>query len=88
MGFPCPLLGAYAVGGAELLGGILLVLGIFTPWVALILAFVMVVATYWMQKIIGFSLGADFPFALLFMMLALIFLGDGRFSLGALLGIQ
>jgi len=88
MGFPCPLLGAYAVGAAELLGGVLLVLGLFTPWVALILALIMVVAAYWMQTMIGFSLGSDFPFALLFMMLALIFLGDGQFSLGALLGLQ
>lgn len=86
MGFPFPLLLAYIVGAAELLGGVLLVLGLFTSWVALILAVVMLVAVYWMQKINGFSLGADFPFALLFMLLALILLGDGRFSLGALLG--
>ena len=72
----------------ELLGGIFLVLGLFTPWVSLILAIVMLFATFWMQKIHGFELGADFPFALLFMMIALIFLGGGQFSLGALLGTQ
>lgn len=86
MGFPCPLFFAYVVAAAEFLGGLLLVLGLWTPWVALILAVVMVVATFWMHKIAGFSPGADFPFALLFMMLALILLGEGRFSLGALLG--
>jgi len=88
LGFPYPLFFAYVVAAMEFLGGIFLVLGLFTPWVSLILAIVMLFATFWMQKIHGFELGADFPFALLFMMIALIFLGGGQFSLGALLGTQ
>lgn len=88
LGFPYPLFFAYVVAAMEFLGGIFLVLGLFTPWIALILAIVMVFATFWMQKIHGFELGSDFPFALLFMLIALIFLGDGQFSLGAWLGIR
>ena len=88
LGFPYPILWAYAVAAVEFVGGLLLVAGLFTPWVASILAIVMLLATYWMQKTIGFCMGSDFSFALLFMMIALIFLGDGRFSLGSRLGLE
>jgi putative oxidoreductase len=87
LGLPFPGLWTHGVAVSEVVGGALLLVGLFGPWVAWILAVVMLVATYWKQKTAGFSLGADLPFALLFMMIALIFLGDGQFSLGALLGL-
>ncbi len=87
IGFPFPHVSAQGVAVAETLGGACLVLGIFTSWVAWVLAAVMFMAPYSKQKTAGFLLGADFPFALLFMMIALIFLGDGRFGLGAFLGL-
>jgi len=85
LGVPFPALWTHGVGVSEVVGGVFLLVGFFTSWVAGILAVVMLVATYWKQKTAGFSLGADLPFALLFMMVALIFLGDGQFSVGALL---
>ena len=88
MGFPRPVFWVYAVALTELLGGAMLVLGLFTLWVAMVLAVVMGTATCWMHSKFGFASGSDFPFALLFAMVALIFLGDGRFSLGALLGLN
>jgi uncharacterized membrane protein YphA (DoxX/SURF4 family) len=87
LGFPCPTPCAHGVAAAECLGGACLLLGFFTAWVACILALVMVPATYWKQKVSGFLLGADLPFSLFFLLIALIFLGDGRLSLGALLGL-
>jgi putative oxidoreductase len=87
LGLPFPGLWTHGVAVSEVVGGACLLLGLFGPWVAWILAVVMLVATYWKQKTAGFSLGADLPFALLFMMIALILLGDGQFSLGALLGL-
>ncbi|MEE8434361.1 MAG: DoxX family protein [bacterium] len=88
MGFPFPPLLTYAVGVVELLGGFLLLVGLASAWTAGVLAAVMVVATFWLQKKEGFALGSDFPFTLLLVLLALVFLGDGRFSLMGLAGWQ
>jgi putative oxidoreductase len=85
LGFPWPEAWAWVVGVLQGGGGVLLLLGLFTPWVAGALAVVMAVAAY-KQRPDGFVLAADFPFALLFVLLALVLLGDGRFSLAALLG--
>lgn len=85
MGFPRPELWTTAVAALQAVGGLFLVLGLFTPWVAAALAVVMAVAVY-KQSPQGFVLGADFPFALLCALLALVMLGGGRFSLGRLLG--
>ena len=85
LGFPRPEAWALAVAVLQSFGGLLLVLGLLTPWVAGTLAVVMVVAVY-KQSQQGFVLGADFPFALLCVLLALVMLGDGRLSLTALFG--
>ncbi len=85
LGFPRPEVWALAVAVLQSFGGFLLVLGLLTPWVAGTLAAVMVVAVY-KQSEQGFVLGSDFPFALLCVLLALVLLGGGRFSVGSLLG--
>jgi putative oxidoreductase len=85
LGFPWPEGWAWAVGVLQAAGGVLLLLGLFTPWVAGALAVVMAVAMY-KQSPEGFVLAADFPFVLVFVLLALVLLGSGRFSVGALLG--
>ncbi len=87
LGFPCPTPCAHGVAVAECLGGACLLLGFFTAWAACVLALVMVPATYWKHKVSGFLLGADLPFALFFLLIALIFLGDGQFSMRVLLGL-
>ena len=86
MGFPLPRAWAYAVAVVQTGGGLLLLLGLFTSWAALAQAVIMVVATYWSQRSKGFLQGADFPLAMLGIMLALALLGDGRLSLGRWLG--
>ncbi len=85
LGFPWPEAWAWAVGVLQCAGGVLLLLGLFTPWVAAALAVVMAVAAY-KQSPEGFVLAADFPFALLCVLLALVLLGGGRFSFAALFG--
>jgi putative oxidoreductase len=73
------------VAALQSFGGLLLVLGLLTPWVAGALAVVMAAAVY-KQSDQGFVLGADFPFVLLCVLLALVLLGSGRLSVEALLG--
>lgn len=86
LGFPRPELWALAVVLLQAVGGLLLLAGLFTAWLAAALAMVMVVATYAKHREMGFVMGSDFPWALLCMLLALAALGDGRFSLGTVLG--
>lgn len=84
LGFPLPTVFAWAAGLAEFVGGLLLVVGLFTRPAALSLLFTMLVAFFLRH--------ADDPFAqkekaYLFGAIALFFLlvGAGRFSLDALL---
>jgi putative oxidoreductase len=84
LGFPFPPLWGGLVAVAEVGGGVCLMLGIFTAWIAALLALIMLAATYHKQRTSGFLLSADLPFALLCMMLALVLLGDGQFSLAAM----
>ncbi|HEY7678573.1 MAG TPA: DoxX family membrane protein [Candidatus Methylomirabilis sp.] len=84
LGFPWPEAWAWAVTALQCLGGLLLILGVFTPVLAAALALVMAVAAY-EKSPQGFVLAADFPFALLCALLALVLLGEGRFSMGGVL---
>jgi putative oxidoreductase len=83
LGFPWPQVWGWAVTALQCLGGPFLILGVFTPVVAAALALVMAVAAY-EKSPHGFLLAADFPLALLCALLALVLLGDGRFSVGDL----
>ena len=84
LGFPWPEVWAWAVTALQCLGGLLLILGVFTPVLAAALALMMAVAAY-EKGPQGFVLGADFPFSLLCALLALVLLGEGRFSVAGLL---
>ena len=75
-------------GAGELVGGLLLVLGVLTPWAALILAVDMVVAIVFRTSKLGFISGGgvELNLLILVMILALVLLGPGRCSLEALVG--
>ncbi len=81
LGLPFPYALAIVVGTIEFVGGLMLIVGLLTPWVALAEAFVMLVAAgrNFSQK--SFVGSADFPFSLLVAMLALALLGGGALSL-------
>ena len=79
--FPMPLVMAFLAKGAELTGGILVFLGLFTRPASLLIAFTMLVAT------LTANLGADWiidgGFAVSYILFALILLldGSGKYSL-------
>lgn len=84
MGLPAPALMAYAAVGAELVGGLMLALGLLTRLSAVPVAITMLVAAFlrhasdpWMKK--------EFALAYAAAALVLFVTGGGRFSLDALL---
>jgi putative oxidoreductase len=80
MGLPFPRAFAALVGAIQFFGGLLLIIGLQTQWVAIALAFVMLVATGRVLVQRGFVGNADFPFSLLVATLALALLGGGTVS--------
>lgn len=86
-GFPLPMLSALALVGAELLGGLALVAGLFTRWAAVPLAFTMGVAAFGVHLEGGFFLpdGLEFAFSLMVSSITLILTGAGAFSVDGLL---
>lgn len=79
MGFPLPTLFAYFAALSEFVGGIALILGLWTQAASIFLAIVMLVALVMVKK---FSFPrADVDLALLGSVLALYCLGPGRYSL-------
>jgi putative oxidoreductase len=85
MGFPAPMLFAWAAGLAEFAGGLLLALGLFTRPAAFFIAFTMAVATFVRQAGDPFT---EREAAVLHGAIALFFLvvGPGRLSLDATFG--
>ena len=92
LGVPFPQLNARMVASLELVGGVLLLAGLFTHWVAIPLAANMLVAT-WAEK---YKIGAPFQgsesaqgyeltIVLGLASVALVLLGAGTFSLDSLL---
>ena len=74
---------AYASAYAELLGGVLLLLGLFTRWAALALAVILgtaVVRLHWAYGLRGPG-GFELPLSVLAGALALLLLGGGWLSL-------
>lgn len=94
MGIPAPLFLAWVVAIVEFPGGIALILGLFTRWIALLMAIDMVVAIwkakmargvkFWAQDTTGW----EFDFLILAAALALMLLGAGSVSLDASLGLR
>ena len=88
MGIPFPLINAYMAASTEVLGVVLLTLGLFTRAIALPLIFIMIVAITTVHLSHGFSAGDNgFEIPLYYMIFLLIFVrnGAGKFSLDRLL---
>ncbi len=77
---------AVLAGGGEFLGGLLVILGLFTRFGALCITVVMLVAIFKVHWGIFFMpAGMEYPAALLAAALALLLAGGGKFSLDAVL---
>jgi len=88
MGIPFPTLNAYMAASTELLGVILLTLGLFTRIISIPLMVVMVVAITTVHLVHGFSAGENgFEIPMYYMLFLAIFAshGAGKFSLDYLL---
>ena len=88
LGIPFPVLNAYLAASAELLGVVLLTLGLFTRLISLPLIVVMVVAILTVHLGHGFSAGDNgFEIPLYYMLFLAMFasFGAGKFSLDHLL---
>ena len=74
---------AYFVTYIEFIGGIFILLGVFSQYFAFILAIDMVVATIKVHFVNGFSNigGYEYTLMLFFILFTLFFLGDGKYSL-------
>ena len=88
VGIPAPMLAAVVVTLVEFLGGLALLLGLFTRWAAIPLAINIAVAILTVHLQAGFFLpnGYEFALTLLAANVALILLGSGEASLDSLLG--
>jgi len=84
LGIPFPTLNAYMAASTEIVGVILLTLGLFTRAISLPLIVVMIVAITTVHLPNGFSAGVNgFEIPLYYMLFLLVFLsfGAGKFSL-------
>ena len=83
MGIPSPLLGAYAATFTELIGGILLIIGIVVELAVVPMVVTMLVASF---KVHGGAFdaregGMEYPLTLAVMLVALGLMGAGRLTL-------
>ncbi|QYJ03393.1 DoxX family protein [Nocardioides panacisoli] len=89
---PAPEVVAWLITIAEGIGGIALILGVFTRLVTLPLIAVMVGAIVLIKAEVGFIVmdgpGAELDTALLAGLLGLLFIGPGRLSLDGMLGME
>jgi len=85
---PLPHLSAYVVTGLEVIGIVLLILGLFTRQVSILLSFVMLGAIYFVHESNGFSVadnGFEIPLYYLFFLLIFASFGAGKYSLDHLI---
>lgn len=88
LGYPFPLLSAYLAGITELLGVILLPLGLFTRLISIPLMFVMIVAIFTVHWEHGFPAsqnGFEIPLYYFLMLFVLFSHGAGKLSLDNIL---
>jgi len=88
MGIPFPTLNAYMAAGTEMLGVILLTLGLFTRLISIPLIIIMIVAIATVHLSHGFAAGDNgFEIPLYYMLFLALFasLGAGKLSLDYLL---
>lgn len=95
LGAPAPTLMAYVVAFAEIIGGIVLIVGLLSRLSALLLTIQLVSAVLLFKTSVGFlspmdgpGVGAELELALIAGLLAVMFAGPGRFSLDNALGIE
>ncbi len=90
MGIPVPMVAAVIVTMVEFLGGLALLLGVFTRWAAIPLALNMLVATLTVHLPAGFFLpkGYEFTLTLLAASVALALLGSGAASVDRMLEMR
>lgn len=80
LGFPAPLFFAWVVALTETLGGIGLILGVFSRLAALLIAIVMIVAIIKVKAAMGLVGGAELDLGLLVGLLAVLLQGPGAWS--------
>jgi putative oxidoreductase len=94
LGVPLPTLMGYVVTFVELVGGILLIVGLFSRLAALLLTIDLSVAILLVKVNVGFiappesGAGAELDLALIAGFLTILFVGPGRLSLDYVLGIE
>ena len=94
LGVPLPGFMGYVVTFVELIGGILLIVGLLSRLAALLLAIEMVFTTLLVKTNVGFiappgsGAGAEFDLILLAAFLTILLVGPGRLSLDELVGIE
>ncbi len=94
LGVPLPTLMGYVVTLVELLGGILLIVGLFSRLTALLLTIDLVVAIVLVKVNVGLiaapqqGAGAELDLALIAGFLVILFVGPGSLSLDRMLGIE
>ena len=84
MGIPFPTLNAYMAASTEIIGVVLLTLGLFTRLISIPMMVIMVVAITTVHLANGFSAGGNgFEIPLYYMLFLFIFLshGGGKFSM-------
>ncbi len=90
LGIPAPILASIIVTLVEFLGGLALFLGLFTRWIAILLAIDMAVAIFTVHLPNGFFLpeGFEYPLTLLAANVSLALLGSGEASVDMFLEKQ
>lgn len=75
---------AYLVAYVEFIGGIAMLVGLFTNWAGMLLAVVMIVAIVMLKLSKGFVGGYEFDLVLFLSSLAIVIAGPGKYTLRAL----
>ena len=93
MGVPLPVFMGYAGTFLEIIGGILLIVGVLSRLAALLLTIDLVVAVLLVKVNVGFlsgssGTGAELDLALIAGFLVVLFAGPGRFSVDHALGLE
>lgn len=93
LGVPLPVFMGYVVTLVELVGGLLLIVGLFSRLAALLLTIDLVIAILLVKVNVGFisgssGTGAELDLALIAGFLVILFAGPGRLSVDHALGLE